>query len=393
MCGRWASDCVGERTGRESAEYGTLLAMDVPRRIVIAPDSFKGSLSAIDVAAALARGWQSVRPNDTLTRLPQADGGEGTLEAIAATVTDAVLHDCGPVTGPDGRTTSGAWLELPGRVGVVELAQCSGLPLMTTLDPLGATTRGLGEVINSALDFGIDSLVVGLGGSASTDGGAGVLAALGLELRDEEGVRLPDGGYALSRLASIDRSHFRAPPTAGVTLLADVNAPLLGPRGAAAVFGPQKGATPEDAMALEAGLARFASLLGGDPTRPGSGAAGGTAYGLATAWHAHTESGARMLQKLTGLDAAIAQADVVITGEGRFDETSTEGKVVGELLSLDQEHGVRAGIVAGQVATTSNAWTCSLADLAGSAEAAMTDPVPYLERAGATAAQHFVRGE
>ncbi|HEY9497934.1 MAG TPA: glycerate kinase, partial [Terrimesophilobacter sp.] len=153
--------------------------MDTPLSVIIAPDSFKGSATARDAAAAIGRGWAEVRPHDRLTLLPQADGGEGTLDAVAAAIPGAVLHEVGPVVGPDGRPTTGAWLELPGRVAVVELAQCSGLPLMKALDPLGATTRGLGQVIHHALDAGMTSLVIGLGGSASTDGGAGALAALG----------------------------------------------------------------------------------------------------------------------------------------------------------------------------------------------------------------------
>lgn len=215
-------------------------------RMVIAPDSFKGSLGASEVGAAIARGWLSIRPDDQITILPQADGGEGTLDAIASAVPDAVRHDVGPVTGPDGRPTPGAWLELPGRVGVVELAQCSGLPLMKPLDPLAATTRGLGEVIRHALDHGVESLIVGLGGSASTDGGAGALAALDLRLLDADGSYLTDGGAALATLARVESTEMSVPPPGGVTLLADVTAPLLGPTGAAAVFGPQKGADTAD---------------------------------------------------------------------------------------------------------------------------------------------------
>jgi glycerate kinase len=368
--------------------------MDAQLSVVIAPDSFKGSLSAADVAAAIARGWAGVRPDDRLTTLPQADGGEGTLDAIAAAVPDAVRHHAGPVTGPDGRLVPGAWLELPGRVGVVELAQCSGLPLMAALDPLGATTRGLGEVIRHALDAGMTSFVVGLGGSASTDGGAGALSALGLRLLDGRGRPLPDGGGALVGLGSIDRDDLAPPPQGGVALLTDVTAPLLGPSGAAATFGPQKGADAADICVLEAGLARFASLLGGHPDAPGSGAAGGTAYGLAAAWGARIERGAQVLQRLTGLTDALGSADVVLSGEGRFDATSTTGKVVGEVLALARERGVRAGVVAGQVATgadaaDSDSWTCSLSELAGSAEEAIADPVRYLERAGREAAGCF----
>lgn len=368
--------------------------MDAQLSVVIAPDSFKGSLSAAAVAAAIARGWAGVRPDDRLTTLPQADGGEGTLDAIAAAVPDAVRHHAGPVTGPDGRLVPGAWLELPGRIGVVELAQCSGLPLMAALDPLGATTRGLGEVIRHALDHGVDSLVVGLGGSASTDGGAGALAALGLALLDAHGSPLADGGGALVALDRVGTERLPPPPGGGIVLLADVTAPLLGPDGAATVFGPQKGADAADIRLLEAGLARFASLLGGDPDAPGGGAAGGTAYGLATAGNARIESGARRIQALTGVDEAIATADVVLTGEGRFDATSLTGKVVGELLDAVSRHAARAGVIAGQVArgrdeAATDTWTCSLSELAGTAESAIADPVRYLEQAGTEAARHF----
>jgi glycerate kinase len=181
----------------------------------------------------------------------------------------------------------GHWLELPDGTAVVELALSSGLPLMERLDPLGATTRGLGEVIAAALDAGARALLIGLGGSASTDGGAGALRALGLEVRDADGVALPDGGGALARLADVDRSGLRLPPVGGVRLLSDVTAPLLGPSGAAAVFGPQKGAGPADIAQLETALARWASLLGADLAAiPGAGAAGGTAYGFLAAWGA-----------------------------------------------------------------------------------------------------------
>jgi glycerate kinase len=306
---------------------------------------------------------------------------------------DAVRHVAGDVTGPDGRPRPGTWLELPGRVGVVELALAGGLPLMAEPDALGASTRGLGEVIRHALDHGIASLVVGLGGSASTDGGSGALAALGLELFDSHGSLLADGGGALARLDRIERARLLPPPTEGVVLLADVTAPLLGPAGAAAVFGPQKGAGVCDVAALDAGLARFASLLGGEPEQAGAGAAGGTAYGFAAAWGARIESGARRIQELTGLELALRGADVVLTGEGRLDTTSLAGKVVGELLAT-AEGRLPVGIIAGQVASGPDrahvqAWTCSLAELAGSAHAALAHPVRYLEDAGAAAARHF----
>jgi glycerate kinase len=358
----------------------------VALRIVIAPDSFKGSLDAADVAMAISEGWRTVRPADDLVLLPQADGGEGTLAAIAAALPGALLRDAGEVTGPDGRPTQGHWLALQDGTAVVELAQACGLPLMATPDPLGATTRGLGDVVSAALDAGADALVIGLGGSASTDGGAGALVALGMRLLDVEDRPIGDGGGELARLARIDRSGLRAAPSGGVRLLSDVTAPLLGPQGAAAVFGPQKGASPDDARALDAALATFAGLLGDGADIPGSGAAGGTGYGFIAAWGARIESGSEAIATLTGLAAHAASADLVITGEGRFDATSTTGKVVGGVLGLA---GGRTAIIAGQLAAEPpagvRAW--SLTDLAGSVEAALGDPQRWLRDAGAEAAR------
>ncbi len=357
--------------------------------VVIAPDSFKGSLSALEVAEAIAAGWHAERPDDELVLVPQADGGEGTLDAVEASVAGAVRCDAGPVTGPDGRPTRGEWLQLPDGTAVVELAQASGLPLMPRLDPLGATTRGLGEVIRAALDGGATSLVIGLGGSASTDGAAGALAALGLELLDEQGELLPDGGRALADLVDVRRDRLVPPPAGGVTLLTDVTAPLLGPTGAAAVFGPQKGATPEQVRLLDASLSHFADLLGGDRNGQGAGAAGGAGYGFAAAWGGRMVSGADHLAELTGLDAVVARADVLLSGEGRFDEQSLTGKVVGQLLQRAARHGVRSGVIAGQVAVQGGVWSASLTELAGSVEAAMADTATWLRVAGAKAAREL----
>ncbi|MEO7122535.1 MAG: glycerate kinase [Lacisediminihabitans sp.] len=359
--------------------------------IVIAPDSFKGSLPAVEVARALAGGWRSVRPGDILRVIPQADGGEGTVDAVEAAVPGSVRRSTELVTGPDGRPVRGEWLELPGRVAVVELAQMSGLPLMKALDPLGATTCGLGQVIRAALASGARQLVIGLGGSASTDGGTGALAALGLAAHG--------GELRASKLASItalDRSGLLPPPPDGVVLLSDVTNPLLGPTGAAAVYGPQKGATPEQIELLDAGLAHFASLLGADPTLPGSGAAGGTAYGFAAAWGATIEPGAAYLSRLTGLSDAVADSDLLLTGEGRFDATSMSGKLVGQLIGLAGQHGVRVAIIAGQLgihpvkADGAEIWCASLTALAGSAESAMADPARWLHAAAADAARSLI---
>ena len=367
---------------------GTLAV--VPHTVVIAPDSFKGSLSARAVAEAIAEGWRSIRPDDELVLVPQADGGEGTLDAIESVVPGAIRRSAGQVTGPDGRPTPGEWLELPGGVAVVELAQASGLPLMHELDALRATTRGLGEVIRHALDSGATSLVIGLGGSASTDGGAGALAALGLELTDEQDDLLVDGGGALRSLFAIDRSRLVPAPPGGVTMLTDVTAPLLGTTGAAAIFGPQKGASPSQVAQLDAALSHFAALLGGDAAQPGAGAAGGTGFGFAAAWGARLESGADYLAELSGLDTVLARADVLIAGEGSFDHQSLTGKVVGQLIALAGAHDVTVGVIAGQVSAETDAWTASLTELAGSVRAAMDDTASWLREAGARAAKELV---
>jgi len=369
--------------------------VDRPRvlivHVVVAPDSFKGSLDAAAAAEAIGSGWRAVRPLDEVLLLPQADGGEGTLDAIATAVDEARLRDVGPVTGPDGRPVEGHWLELPDGTAMVELAISSGLPLMSRPDPLSATTRGLGEVIRAALDAGAMSLVVALGGSASTDGGAGALRALGLELFDADGAPLPDGGGALARLDRVDATGLRTPPAGGVRLLSDVTAPLLGPTGAAAVFGPQKGASPAQVAELDAALARWASLLPGegDTAAPGAGAAGGTGFGFLVAWGAAIEAGAAAIADLTGFAAAAASTDLIITGEGRFDATSLGGKVVGHALSLDAKPNARRAVIAGSLAIPSptGVWAASLVELAGSLEAALDDPARWLYAAGVAAAR------
>ena len=362
--------------------------------VVVAPDSFKGSLAAAPAARAIAAGWLSVRPGDDVHVAPQADGGEGTLDAIEAAAPHAVRRSAGLVTGPDGRPTPGEWLQLDGGIAVVELAQCCGLPLMRELDATGATSRGLGGVVRAALDDGATSLVITLGGSASTDGGTGALSALGLGLADAVGTTIPDGGRALAQLATIDTRDLVAPPPGGVTLLTDVTAPLLGPTGAAEVFGPQKGATPATIRELEAALGHFANVLDARElvTVPGVGAAGGTAFGFAALWNAEVRSGAEYLAALTGLDERIAAADIVLLGEGRFDTQSLGGKVASHILEVADVSGTTAGIIAGQVAigviTSAGepVWATSLAELAGSVPAAVQHPERWLHEAGARAA-------
>lgn len=361
-------------------------------RVLVAIDSFKGSVSAGDVASAVAAGWRSVRPNDDLDLLPLADGGEGTAEAIARSVPGAVRHAAPGVCGPDGRPVTGEWFALPGGIAVLDLARMCGLPLMSRPDPMGATTRGLGQTIRRALDHGAREAWIGLGGSASTDAGLGALRALGLRAYDEAGVDVPDGGAGLAQVVAVDASRL-APIPGGVTLLTDVTSPLTGPHGAAAVFGPQKGATPEQVRELDEALARFAAVVGADPTVPGTGAAGGTAYGFSSAYGAGIVSGAERVAETTRLDERVATADLVVTGEGAFDSQSLEGKLVGNVLRRVAAAGTDCAVVAGEVRRDPGVPYVSLAALAGGADAAIADPWFWARRAGAALAHLVTREE
>ena len=365
--------------------------------VVIAPDSFKGTIGAADAAAALAAGWHRVRPHDAIRLLPMADGGEGTLDAFATAVPDARRM---PVTvaGPAGTPVQASWLLLPataadpGGIGVVELAGTSGIELLGTpgrLRPLDAGTRGFGEAISAALAHGVSRLVLGVGSSASTDGGTGMLAALGAGFTDAAGLPIAEGGRGLARIAAADLSGLPALPTGGVIVLSDVTNPLLGAWGAASVFGPQKGASPDQVVALDAGLGRLAALLPADPTTPGSGAAGGTGFGL-LAWGAMLVPGSAAVADLVGLAAAVAEASVVITGEGSYDGQSAAGKVPAHVGAVAAASGVAVALVAGRITGDADvsgfAATASLTDLAGSGDAAMADPAQWLAEAGAALA-------
>ncbi|SFR71741.1 glycerate kinase [Agromyces sp. CF514] len=365
-------------------------------RIVFAPDSFKGTVDAADAAAALARGWRRERPGDELVLRPMADGGEGTLDAFAAAVPGAERM---PITvappAPGTLPVDTSWLRLPDGTAVVELAATCGIVLVQPQQPLDAHTRGFGEAIAAALDAGATRLLLGLGGSASTDGGSGALGALGARILDGDGRPVPLGGRGLAAAASVDLSGLRALPPGGVLILGDVTNPLLGPSGAAAVFGPQKGADASDVASLEAGLARFAGVVAdvvrGDEAladAPGSGAAGGTGFGL-LAWGASMGAGARLVAEAVGLADALAGADLVITGEGRFDGQSEAGKAPTEVAALARAAGVPVALVAGAITADASAFTASasLSELAGSGAAAMAEPVHWLEEAGSALAR------
>jgi glycerate kinase len=362
----------------------------VSRRVVIAPDSFKGTCDAVHAARALAEGWAAVEPEAEIALRPMADGGEGTLEAFASAYPDARRMPL-RVTGPAGWPIDAAWLLLPpdddtpGGTGVVELASTSGIELLRgALRGRDASTLGFGQAIRAALDHGVSRLILGIGSSASTDGGIGVLTALGARFTDAYGVSVAPGAAGLDELGRVDLTRLRPVPDGGVLVLTDVTNPLAGPRGAAAVFGPQKGLGPEDIERADAGLRRLAELLGADPDVPGAGAAGGTGFGL-LAWGARLVGGAGEVAALTGLSAAIAGADVVITGEGSYDGQSSDGKTPSFVAGLARESGARVAIVAGRIAAEADlagAEAVSLTELAGSTEAAVADPERWLRAAG-----------
>ncbi|ANP71364.1 glycerate kinase [Cryobacterium arcticum] len=363
-------------------------------RLVIAPDSFKGTAGAAEAARALAAGWSSVRPDDELVLLPMADGGEGTLDAFELAVPGARRM---PVTvpGPDDRPVAASWLLLPDGTGVVELACTSGITLLDPLRPLDAHSAGFGTALAAALAHGVSRLYLALGGSSSTDGGAGALTALGAVFLDAAGKPIRPGGRGLVDLAAVDLSGLPALPPGGAVILSDVTNPLLGPAGAAAVFGPQKGADAAEIGRLDAGLARLAALLPVDPQTPGAGAAGGTAFGL-LAWGAHLEAGSAAVGQALGVPAAVGAASVVITGEGRYDRQSAAGKVPSYLAGLAAAAGAPALLVAGAIdagalaaAAEPFAQAVALTDLAGGTAAALADPLVWLEAAGARLAGRF----
>lgn len=358
--------------------------------IVVAPDSFKGSVTAAGATRTLIEGWREVRPGDRLVALPMADGGEGTLAAFADAVPESSWMPL-PVTGPDGAVVDAGWLLLPDGTAVVELACTSGIELLGERRlPWDAHTCGFGEAIAAALDSGAARLVLGIGSSASTDGGVGMLRALGAEFRDEFGDPVADGARGLAAIRSAELSGLPALPPGGVTVLTDVRNPLLGANGAAAVFGPQKGFGPADLESAAAGLAALAAVLPVDPDASGAGAAGGTGFAL-LAWGARLVPGSDAVAELIGLAAAIADADLVITGEGSYDAQSVAGKVPSLVAALAASAGVPVALVAGGIARGADlspfSQAVSLVDLAGDPASARADALHWLREAAHSLAE------
>ncbi|GAB6875865.1 glycerate kinase [Thermaerobacter litoralis] len=325
-------------------------------RVLVAPDSFKGSLTAEEAAAAMARGVARSWPGARTTLLPLADGGEGTAAALVRATGGRWVQR--QVAGPLGQPVQARWGLLgDGQTAVVEMAAASGLLLVPPgrRRPLEATTYGTGELIRDALDHGCRRLLVAIGGSATTDGGTGMLAALGARFLDAAGQPLPPGGGSLNRLDRIDLSGLD-PRLAQVTLevACDVDNPLTGPRGAARVYGPQKGATPEQVEILEAGLSRLAEVaartLGRDlRDEPGAGAAGGLGFGLVAFLGARLRPGAELVMDAAGFDRHLEEADLVLTGEGRTDAQTLAGKLVARVAARCQARGRPVIVLSGAV--------------------------------------------
>jgi glycerate kinase len=324
------------------------------RRVVVAPDKFKGSLSAPQVAAALSAGLRAVVPEVEAIEVPVADGGDGTLDAaVAAGFTRVPVR----VSGPTGEPVDTAYALRDG-VAVVELADACGLNRLPggRLAPLTASSAGLGQVLRAALDAGCSQIVLGIGGSASTDGGAGMLAELGVRLLDADGTPLTPGGGALERLDRIDLSGLHpALRRVDVLLASDVDNPLLGSTGAAAVYGPQKGASPEDVRLLERGLARLTAVLGEQlpsakdaAATPGAGAAGGVGFAALALLGAQPRPGIDLLLDLTGFHDRLPDAALVITGEGSLDAQTLHGKAPAGVAAAARAAGIPVVAVAGR---------------------------------------------
>jgi glycerate kinase len=344
-------------------------------KILVAVDSFKGSLTSLEAGEAVRRGALRALPNQTEVIVrPLADGGEGTVDALTRGLGGRT--ETLPVTGPLGTPVEASYGILPDGTAVIEMAAAAGLPLVPEAqrDPLRTTTRGVGELIADALAKGCRRFVLGIGGSATNDGGAGMLQALGFELLDAAGQHIAPGAQGLADLAAIrtERALPLRPEFAGCSfrVACDVTNPLCGPQGCSAVYGPQKGATPESIAAMDGWLAAYATLAatvcpGADidllRDRPGAGAAGGLGFALCTFLGASLESGVGLILEATGFEALAAQADLVVTGEGRLDAQSVQGKAPIGVARLAKRHG--KPVIAFCGCTTADARVCNAAGI------------------------------
>lgn len=331
-------------------------------KILIAPDSFKESLSALEAANAIEAGFREIFPDAHYVKLPVADGGEGTVEALVAAAGGRIVRL--PATGPLGEPVTAFYgLTDDGASAVIEMAAASGLELVPAAerDPMRATSRGTGELIRAALDQGARSFILGVGGSASNDGGAGMLQALGVALLDAQGAALSPGGAALAGLDRLDVSGLDARLKDCVFEVAcDVSNPLVGPTGASAVFGPQKGATPAMVRQLDANLRHYADVIARDlgcavADVPGAGAGGGIAAAMLVFLNARLRPGSEIVADAVGLDAAVRHADLVLTGEGRIDAQSVNGKTPIGVARVARRHGKPVIAIGGSLADDAGA--------------------------------------
>ena len=371
-------------------------------RVVIAPDKFKGTLTAAAVATHVATGLRSVLPELEVVSVPVADGGDGTLAAAEAAGFTRVTV---PAHGPTGQAREAAY-GARGTEAVVELAEVCGLDHQPggRREPHTATSRGTGDLIAAALDAGARRVVVGIGGSASTDGGAGLLQALGVHITSADGREVGPGGLGLAEATALDLTTLHPGlATAEVVVASDVDNPLTGSRGAAAVYGPQKGASPDDVERLDAALSRWADLVA-DATGaehradPGAGAAGGVGFGLVAVAGATTRPGAELVFELTGLRDALTDATLVITGEGALDQQTLHGKAPAAVAAAARSAGVPVVAVAGKVSLADGDLRAAgitaayaLVDEASEQEA-FDAPGPLLERLGARIAREHLGG-
>ncbi|GAA3271083.1 glycerate kinase [Dactylosporangium vinaceum] len=371
-------------------------------RVLVCPDKFAGTISAPDVASAFAEGWRERRPADELVLRPLSDGGPGFAAVLAAALPGALTLAVA-TSDPLGRPVEGHVL-LDGETAYVESAEACGLHLLaeSERDPKHTTSFGLGPLVLAAVEAGAREVVIGLGGSATNDGGAGLLAALGAAPLDAAGYALPYGGAALAACASLGD----VPRLRGARLVAatDVDSPLLGLHGASAVFGPQKGASREDVFLLDSALTRFAEVLetipgcpSGLAARPGAGAAGGLGAAI-LALGGRVESGIGLVRRLTRLDGELERSYLVVTGEGSFDEQSLRGKVVAGVANAARDLGVPCVVVAGRVdagrreaAAIGVTEAHSLVEHFGSVAKAMAQPADGLRELGRRMAQQWSR--
>jgi glycerate 2-kinase len=356
-------------------------------RVLVCPDKFRGTLTARQAGEAIERGWRRARPDDVVEVVPLADGGEGTLDVLAPPEDGTTRRVSERVTGPLGDPVDAAF-GLRGETGVIEMARASGLELVPTdrRDPSRTTTWGTGELMAAAIAARAHRLLVCLGGSATNDGGVGMAAALGGRFLDVTGEPIGRGGGSLVALDRIDAGPvFELVRTVEVIGVTDVDNPLCGPAGASTVFGPQKGASPDDVVVLDRALAHLAAVaardLGADRSRePGAGAAGGLGFGLLAFTGARLRRGVEVVMEAVGFHERLAAASVVITGEGAFDAGSLHGKVPAGVLQASALAGVPVGVLCGVASVDApGAVVRSLVDLVGQ-QRALADARGSLER-------------